>query len=77
VDVNQSALAARSLPIVEVAQSLSRSNITYPAGQVKDNTFEYVVRVLGAFNKVRRFQPCGGGGGPGASLFHLDPERRP
>lgn len=52
VDVNQSALAARSLPIVEVAQSLSRSNITYPAGQVKDNTFEYVVRVLGAFNKV-------------------------
>ncbi len=52
VDVSQSALAARGLPIVEVAQSLSRSNITYPAGQVKDNTFEYVVRVLGAFNKV-------------------------
>lgn len=52
VDVDQSALAARGLPILEVAQSLSRSNITYPAGQVKDNTFEYVVRVLGAFNKV-------------------------
>jgi HAE1 family hydrophobic/amphiphilic exporter-1 len=40
---------------LEVAQSLSRSNITYPAGQVKDNTFEYVVRVLGAFNKVSDF----------------------
>lgn len=52
VDVDQSALAARGLPILEVAQSLSRSNITYPAGQVKDNTFEYVVRVLGAFNTV-------------------------
>jgi HAE1 family hydrophobic/amphiphilic exporter-1 len=53
VDVDQSALASRGLPIVEVGQALSRSNITYPAGQVKDNTFEYVVRVLGAFNKVQ------------------------
>jgi HAE1 family hydrophobic/amphiphilic exporter-1 len=53
VDVDQSALAARGLPILEVSQSLSRANITYPAGQVKDKTFDYVVRVIGAFEKVK------------------------
>ena len=53
VDVDQSALAARGLPILEVSQALSRANITYPAGQVKDKTFEYVVRVIGAFEKVK------------------------
>lgn len=52
VEVDQSALAARGLPLSEVAQSISRANITYPAGQVKDATFDYVVRVIGAFDKV-------------------------
>lgn len=52
VELDQSKLSARSLPILEVGQAVARSNITYPAGTVKDKTFEYVVRVLGAFDHV-------------------------
>ncbi|MFA5975932.1 MAG: efflux RND transporter permease subunit [Elusimicrobiota bacterium] len=52
VELEQSKLSARNLPILEVGQSISRANITYPAGTVKDKTFEYVVRVLGAFEHV-------------------------
>jgi hydrophobic/amphiphilic exporter-1 (mainly G- bacteria), HAE1 family len=52
VELDQGKLSARGLPILGVGQAISRANITYPAGTVKDKTFEYVVRVLGAFEKV-------------------------
>jgi hydrophobic/amphiphilic exporter-1 (mainly G- bacteria), HAE1 family len=52
VELEQAKLTARGLPILDVGQAISRSNITYPAGNVKDKTFEYVVRVLGQFEKV-------------------------
>ncbi|MBI4396484.1 MAG: efflux RND transporter permease subunit [Elusimicrobia bacterium] len=52
IDLDQGALTARGLPISDVAQAVSKANITYPAGNVKDKTFEYVVRVLGTFDTV-------------------------
>ncbi len=53
VELDQSKLTARGLSIMDVAQSISRANLTYPAGSVKDNKLEYVVRVVGAFEKVQ------------------------
>jgi len=52
VELDQARLTARGIPIADVGQAIARANITYPAGNVKDKTFEYVVRVLGQFDKV-------------------------
>jgi HAE1 family hydrophobic/amphiphilic exporter-1 len=52
IELDQSRLSARNIPLLEVGQAISRANITYPAGSVKDKTFDYVVRVLGAFDHV-------------------------
>lgn len=52
VELEQSKLTARGLPILDVVQAISRANVTYPAGTVKDQTFEYVVRVMGSFKTV-------------------------
>jgi len=52
VELDQAKLSARNIPLLEVGQAIARANITYPAGDVKDKTFEYVVRVLGAFDHV-------------------------
>ncbi|MFH1367582.1 MAG: efflux RND transporter permease subunit [Elusimicrobiota bacterium] len=50
VELKQSNLANYDLPILKVADAIDKANITYPAGTVKDETYEYVVRVMGAFN---------------------------
>jgi len=50
VELDQSQLASRGLPILDIGQAISRANITYPAGSVKDDTYDYVVRVLGSFD---------------------------
>jgi hydrophobic/amphiphilic exporter-1 (mainly G- bacteria), HAE1 family len=52
IDLDQGKLTSRNLPILDVSQAVSRANVTYPAGTVKDKTFDYVVRVLGAFDTV-------------------------
>ena len=56
VELDQSKLAARGLPILDVGEAISRANITYPAGTVKDDKFEYVVRVLGTFETVPQLE---------------------
>lgn len=56
VEIDQAKLAARGLPILDVGQAISRANITYPAGTVKDDKFEYVVRVLGTFETVSQLE---------------------
>ena len=53
VELDQSKLTARGLSIRDVEQSVAHANIVYPAGTVKDDTFEYVVRVLGTFKAVK------------------------
>ena len=52
VEADQNKLTARGLAISDVGQSIARSNLTYPAGSVKDEKIEYVVRVMGTFDAV-------------------------
>lgn len=49
VDLDQSKLAHHQVPILQVSEAVSRGNVTYPAGTIKDDTYEYVVRVMGAY----------------------------
>ena len=49
VELDQSKLASYNVPLLKVVESIDRNNITYPAGSVEDKTFEYVIRVMGAF----------------------------
>jgi HAE1 family hydrophobic/amphiphilic exporter-1 len=56
VELDQSKLAHHQVPILQAAEALSRSNITYPAGTIKDNVYEYVVRVMGAFLVPREIE---------------------
>jgi HAE1 family hydrophobic/amphiphilic exporter-1 len=36
VELDQSRLSSRNIPLLDVGQAISRANITYPAGNVKD-----------------------------------------
>jgi len=56
VELEQSQLAGHQIPLLKVADAIDRSNVTYPAGTVKDATYEYVVRVLGAFKDPREIE---------------------
>lgn len=51
IELDQSKLASYNVPLLKVVESIDRNNITYPAGSVEDKTFEYVIRVMGAFKK--------------------------
>ncbi len=51
VDMDQNQLAAHHLPIMDVVEAVKEGNITYPAGNLKDATYDYVVRIDGAVAK--------------------------
>ncbi|MCK5240950.1 efflux RND transporter permease subunit [bacterium] len=51
VELDQDKLANHQIPILDVSQAISKANITYPAGTVKDDTYEYVVRVKGTYDR--------------------------
>ncbi|MDR0676488.1 MAG: efflux RND transporter permease subunit [Elusimicrobiota bacterium] len=52
VELEQEKLANHEVSILQVGESISRSNIEYPAGTVEDKTFQYLVRVMGSFKAV-------------------------
>ena len=49
VELDQAKLANYQVSILQAGEAVSRGNVTYPAGTVKDETYEYVVRVMGAY----------------------------
>ena len=49
VEVDAAQLTARGLTLTDVGQSIARSNLTYPAGTVKNDLFDLLVRVEGYF----------------------------
>lgn len=51
INLDQNQLAARHLPIMDVVNAVKEGNITYPAGDLKDETYDYVVRIDGAVSK--------------------------
>lgn len=56
VELDQNRLTAHHLPILDVVDAIKEGNITYPAGNVKDDTYEYVVRIDGEIANPRELE---------------------
>jgi len=52
VEVDQSRLMAAGISLLEVLQILKNSNLSYPAGTIKSNFFEYLIRTEGKFETI-------------------------
>ncbi len=53
VEVDQGRLAASGLPISNVVESLSKANLNYPAGTIKEAFYEFLIRTMGEFKLVQ------------------------
>lgn len=53
VEVDQGRLQAANLPISQVVDGISRANLNYPAGTIKEAFYEYLIRTMGEFRVVR------------------------
>ncbi len=56
VEVDQGRLQGAGLPITHVADALSRANMNYPAGTIKEAFYEYLIRTIGEFDVVPEMQ---------------------
>lgn len=63
IDVNQQSLQARNISILDVTKAVSSSNLNYPAGTIKESFYEYLIRTLGEFDKVRDIDEVAVGSG--------------
>jgi HAE1 family hydrophobic/amphiphilic exporter-1 len=63
VDVDQDRLQARRIPLLDVSKAVSSSNLNYPAGTIKESFYEYLIRTLGEFEKVRDIEDVSVGSG--------------
>ncbi len=53
VEVDQGRLQAAGLPISQVVDALSKTNLNYPAGTIKEAFYEYLIRTMGEFSLVK------------------------
>lgn len=53
VEVDQGRLQASGVSITTVVHSLDRTNLNYPAGNIQDNTYEYLIRTIGEYQSVK------------------------
>lgn len=52
VEINQPRLRASQISIVSIVEHLKTANLNYPAGTIKENFYEYLIRTMGEFQKV-------------------------
>ncbi len=62
VEVNRDKLESRHIPLLDVSKAISSSNLNYPAGTIKESFYEYLIRTLGEFDKVRDINDVSVGG---------------
>ena len=53
IDVDQGRLEANHLSVLQIVDSIEKSNIAYPAGSIKKGLYEYLIRTVGEFRSVR------------------------
>jgi Cation/multidrug efflux pump len=63
VDIDQDKLQARNIALLDVSKAVSSSNLNYPAGTIKESFYEYLIRTLGEFEKVRDIEDVSIGSG--------------
>lgn len=74
VDVDQARLQASKLSILELVNSLEKSNVSYPAGGIKKGLYEYLIRTVGEFRSVKDIAYAVVGT---ESVEEIRPEQRP
>lgn len=52
VELNQGRLRAMNVSILGVIDALEKSNVTYPAGTIKEKEYEYLIKTEGEFKKI-------------------------
>ena len=52
VEVDQGRLQASGTSIVGISEALSKANLNYPAGTIKEAFYEYLIRTIGEFQVV-------------------------
>lgn len=52
VELDQGRLFASSIAILDVAEAIRRANLNYPAGAIKGDFYEYLIRTMGEFKDV-------------------------
>lgn len=63
VEVNQNKLQARKVLLLDVSKAVANANLNYPAGTIKESFYEYLIRTLGEFEKVRDIDEVSVGSG--------------
>jgi len=53
VEVDQGRLESANMPISHVVDALSKANLNYPAGTIKEAFYEYLIRTMGEFSLVK------------------------
>ncbi len=53
VELDQGRLQSARLPISQIVDSLSKANLNYPAGTIKEAFYEYLIRTMGEFSVVK------------------------
>ena len=56
VEVKQPALKSYDVSILDITDSITNSNLNYPAGTIKESFYEYLIRTLGEFKEVSEIQ---------------------
>lgn len=52
VEIDKGRLLANGVSITDIISSLRDANITYPAGTIKEDTYEYLVKTVGEFQTM-------------------------
>ncbi|MCX5656679.1 MAG: efflux RND transporter permease subunit, partial [Candidatus Omnitrophica bacterium] len=52
VEVDQGRLDASGIPLLRVVNALKETNFSFPAGTIKENFFEYLIRTMGEFEHI-------------------------
>ena len=55
VEIDQGQLQARRISLLSIVESLKNSNLNYPAGTVKEDYYEYLVRTMGENTTIEEF----------------------
>lgn len=63
IDIDQDKLQARHVSLLDVSRAVSSANLNYPAGTIKESFYEYLIRTLGEFEKVRDIEDVSIGSG--------------
>jgi len=53
INVDQGRLEASGVAITDVVSALDQTNLNYPAGTIKDDTYEYLIRTIGEYKNVK------------------------